>query len=149
MASFPKKFEIYTDGSSLGNPGPGGWGVILVKNDKVYTYSGGNKYTTNNRMEMTAVIKALEIIKTKELVIHTDSNYTKQGLEKWIINWKKRNWIKSDGKPVLNKDLWMQLDKLNETYKPEIKYIKAHAGHKYNEMADVLAKSEAKKYLKK
>lgn len=134
---------IYTDGSCLGNPGPGGWGFIVVEEDEDTYVCGGERDTTNNRMELMAVIQAL--IYENEIdafVIYTDSLYVIKGITKWIENWKKRGW-----KKVKNIDLWKKLDDLISRKKIDWRYVKAHNGDFYNEKADELAKSEAKKFL--
>jgi len=135
--------DIYTDGSCLGNPGPGGFGVVCVQDDKVIaTYHGNVKHTTNNRMELQAAITALEKRKSRGNKIHTDSKYVKQGIEEWIKIWKQTNW--KNGK-IKNIDLWQLLDILNKKYKPEWNWVKAHNGNQWNEHADHLAKESAKK----
>ena len=129
--------EVYTDGSCLGNPGPGGWAVIGPD----FELSGCENHTTNNIMEMTAVIKCLEHYKGS-IVIHTDSCYVKNGITKWVHGWKKNGWMTSKHEPVKNKELWMRLDELNGPH-VEWKWVKAHNGNKYNERADALAKHQA------
>ena len=112
------KYKIYTDGACSGNPGPGGWGVLLIVDGEEMTLFGGEKNTTNNRMELKAAIKALEYFEKKvSLSITTDSNYVKDGVTKWLINWKNNNWVTSTRKPVKNKDLWEKLDTLNSFHK--------------------------------
>ena len=135
--------EIYTDGACSGNPGPGGWGVLIRELDKEDTeISGGEKYTTNNRMELLAAIKALESIENnKEIIIYTDSNYVKDGITQWISNWKKNNWKTSNKKPVKNVDLWMKLDNAIQNKKINWKWVKGHDGNEGNEKADFLAQS--------
>ena len=135
--------EIYTDGACSGNPGPGGWGVLIRELDKEDTeISGGEKDTTNNRMELLAAIKALESIENnKEIIIYTDSNYVKDGITKWISNWKKNNWKTSNKKPVKNVDLWMKLDNAIQNKKINWKWVKGHDGNEGNEKADFLAPS--------
>jgi ribonuclease HI len=138
-------YEIYTDGSCLGNPGPGGWGVI----GKDFTLCGDAPNTTNNIMEMTAIVKALEECLNRnylDVCIYTDSNYVKQGITQWIHNWKKNGWKTSSGGDVKNKDLWVQIDTLrNQMKHVEWKWVKAHKGNPLNEAVDKLAKSCAKK----
>jgi ribonuclease HI len=135
--------EIYTDGACSGNPGPGGWGVLIRELDKEDTeISGGEKDTTNNRMELLAAIKALESIENnKEIIIYTDSNYVKDGITQWISNWKKNNWKTSNKKPVKNVDLWMKLDNAIQNKKINWKWVKGHDGNEGNEKADFLAQS--------
>ena len=135
--------EIYTDGACSGNPGPGGWGVLIRELDKEDTeISGGEKYTTNNRMELLAAIKALESIENnKEIIIYTDSNYVKDGITQWISNWKKNNWKTSNKKPVKNVDLWIKLDNAIQNKKISWKWVKGHDGNEGNEKADFLAQS--------
>ena len=137
-------YEIYTDGSSLGNPGPSGWGVV----GDSFKLSAGQPNSTNNRMEMTAILKALEeCVKRdiQEVRIFTDSNYVKQGINSWIIKWKQNGWMTSAGAPVKNKDLWIAIDetrkKLNVV---EWRWVKAHNGDPRNEEADTLARESAK-----
>lgn len=138
--------EIYTDGSCLGNPGNGGWGAILLYKEHQKKISGGKKDTTNNQMELQAVIEALKIIKRSvKIVIYTDSQYVKNGLTTWIINWKKNGWKTADKKPVKNLELWQKLDLESTKHQIEWRWVKAHAGNKYNEMVDDLARSAAEK----
>ena len=137
-----KSVYLYTDGSSLGNPGPGGYGIILEWVGMSYEkeFSAGFSRTTNNRMELKAAIKALEFFDDNvSLSITTDSNYVKDGITKWLINWKKKNWVTASKKPVKNKDLWEQLDALNSFHNVSWQWVKAHAGHRENEIADMLA----------
>ena len=136
-----KKIEIFTDGACSGNPGPGGWGAILRFNGTEKELSGGEKDTTNNRMELTAVIKALSALKEPcEAVITTDSKYVVDSITKgWVYSWKKKGWIKSDKKPALNVDLWEKLLPLLEKHKVDFIWVKGHAGHPENERCDRLA----------
>ena len=135
-----KAIEVFTDGACRGNPGPGGWGVLLIIDGKESSLSGGEKDTTNNRMELTAAIKALEVFKEEStLTLTTDSTYVKDGITKWLDNWKVKNWLTASKKPVKNKDLWIKLDKLNARHKVSWKWVKAHVGHRENEIADMLA----------
>ena len=140
------KYEVYTDGSCLGNPGRGGTGAVVYLDGVVdHTFSQGYEKTTNNRMELLAVIKVLEKFNDKENVeIWTDSEYVQKGITMWINNWKKNNWISSSKKPVKNKDLWELLDELN---KPNVKYhwIKGHSNEEGNETADSLARCAAER----
>ena len=134
---------IYTDGACSGNPGPGGWGVIMYHGNRKKEMCGGEKATTNNRMEMMAAIKALEAIKPNfsgPVILFTDSTYVLKGITEWIHGWKKRGWKKSDKKPVINKDLWQILDKLNSERDIQWKWVKGHAGDIGNEKADELAR---------
>ena len=135
-----KKIEVFTDGACRGNPGPGGWGVLLRIDGEENSLFGGDRNTTNNRMELTAAIKALEYFdKGTSLTLTTDSSYVKDGITKWLENWKSKNWVTSSKKPVKNKDLWIQLDKLNAENNVLWQWVKAHDGHRENEMADMLA----------
>ncbi len=145
-----KKIEIYTDGSSLGNPGPGGWGVVVVSDEKVIKEIGGfDKNTTNNKMEITAVIEALryaiENCKEEDISIFADSNYVLLGITSWINNWRKNGWKTASKKPVLNQDLWEQLYDLKESFKNKIFWqkVKGHSGHIFNERADEIATTKA------
>lgn len=135
------QIEIFTDGACRGNPGPGGWGVV-IRRDGVEEYlKGGEKQTTNNRMELTAVIKALQHIDNSDsLAITTDSQYVKLGITQWIINWKKRNWRTSTGQSVKNVDLWQKLDALVADFTIEWHWVRGHCGHRENEIADRLAR---------
>tara|TARA_B110000285_G_C14706350_1_gene415752 strand:+ start:43 stop:471 length:429 start_codon:yes stop_codon:yes gene_type:complete len=135
------KYVIYTDGACSGNPGPGGWGAVILDEEKNETnISGDEKSTTNNRMELMAPIMALRKIKKfSKIIIYTDSTYLKNGITTWIKNWEINGWIGANKKPIKNKDLWVTLSKLSEEQNIEWKWIKAHAGNKYNEIADKLA----------
>ena len=142
--------HVYTDGSCLRNPnGPGGWAVCIVRpGEEMETLSGGNPSTTNNRMEMTAAIEALRHLPKREpIVLSTDSQYLKNGITKWIFSWKRRGWKKADGTPVLNQELWQELDGLIAGRSIIFRWVKGHAGHKYNEICDMLAKKEAQAFL--
>ncbi len=141
-----KTVEIYTDGSSLGNPGKGGWGVVITSGDKVIDELGGyEKDTTNNRMELMAVIETLKYIIKKygndKAIIHADSTYVLGGVTTWIYNWEKNGWRTANKKPVLNKDLWQELIALVRDFKGELSWqkVKGHDGHIHNERADVIA----------
>ncbi len=136
-----KFVEIYSDGACSGNPGPGGWGAILRCDGREKELSGGEPYTTNNRMELTGVIEALSALKFPcEVKVTTDSKYVVDGIEKgWAQGWKKRGWKKSDGKPALNPDLWEKLLELLAVHDVEFCWIKGHAGHPENERCDRLA----------
>jgi len=132
--------EIFTDGACKGNPGPGGWGALLRFGDKEKELCGGADVTTNNRMELTAVIRALESLNRRCVVkLHTDSQYVQKGISEWIINWKKRGWKTADKKPVKNEDLWRELDVLAAQHDIDWIWVKGHAGHEGNERADQLA----------
>ena len=131
---------VYADGACKGNPGPGGWGVLIRMGQHSKELFGGEIMTTNNRMELTAVIRALEALKRScQLKIYTDSVYVQKGMTEWIVGWKARGWRTSDKKPVKNDDLWQQLDGLAQTHEIEWIWVKGHAGHEGNERADVLA----------
>jgi len=135
------EYMIYTDGACSGNPGPGGWGaVILDEKNNETNISGEEKSTTNNRMELTAPIMALrKVKKASKITIYTDSTYLKNGITTWIKNWEKNGWISANKKPVKNKDLWLTLNKLSKEQVIDWKWVKAHVGNKYNEIADKLA----------
>ena len=134
--------KIYTDGAGSGNPGRGGWAAIILDGEKIEKISGSKDNTTNNRMELTAVISALKYVKDKNLEIYTDSKYTKDGIEKWISNWKKNGWKTANKQDVKNKDLWDELDQLNSEKNVQWNWVKGHANNQYNNMADELARSE-------
>ena len=133
--------RIYTDGACRGNPGPGGWGAVLMHGGKVKKLYGGEQETTNNRMELTAVIKALECIKGNKwsLEITSDSKYVLQGITEWIEGWKRKGWRSASKKPVMNVDLWQRLDQLVQPFDITWHWVKGHSGHPENEMADQLA----------
>ena len=138
---------LYTDGACSGNPGPGGWGAVLVFEGHEKELSGGEKDTTNNRMELTACIEGLKALKRAcKVTLTTDSKYVCDGITKgWARSWKARGWIKSDKKPALNPDLWDELLSLLDKHDVELVWVKGHAGHPYNERCDRLATGEAKK----
>ena len=142
---------IYTDGGCSGNPGPGGWGVVVIFNGEARQLSGGEKNTTNNRMELTAAINALSIVKnTKEfsgipVTLNIDSQYVKNGITVWIKNWKLKGWKTANKKPVKNQDLWIQLDELNSDLNVNWNWVKGHAGIEYNEICDQLCQKEIAK----
>ena len=140
---------IYTDGACSGNPGIGGWGVvILTKNEKPIYLNGGKSNTTNNQMELMAAIKALSYLdNSANITLFTDSKYIKDGIETWIINWKKNGWKTSTKKPVKNKDLWMELDQEIKRHNIVWQWVKGHAGYKYNEKADNLAQKFIEKKI--
>ncbi len=133
--------NIYTDGACRGNPGPGGWGVFVQ--DTLVEFNGSNTHTTNNKMELTAVIKALQYLKSIDyedrIIIHTDSQYVKNGIEIWIHNWLKNGWKTANKKPVKNIDLWKPLHDLTQGFNIEWKWVKGHSGDYGNEKADELA----------
>lgn len=143
-----KTVELFTDGACSGNPGPGGWGAVLRFGSAEKELSGGEKSTTNNRMELTAVIEGLRALKTPcRVLLCTDSKYVADGVLKgWAEGWKKRGWRKADGKPALNPDLWEQLLDLLALHEVEITWIKGHNGHAENERCDALAVAETKKF---
>ena len=142
---------IYTDGGCSGNPGPGGWGVVISADGIVKQISGGEKFTTNNRMELLAAINALSIIKNtpkfegRKIILNIDSQYVKNGITTWIKGWKAKGWITADKKPVKNQDLWIVLDELNNSLNVSWNWVKGHAGNKYNEICDSLAVEESRK----
>lgn len=146
------KVDIFTDGGCSGNPGPGGWAYVIISDGKVLSYSsGGEAQTTNNKMELTAVIRAIEdssVMGVREMNISTDSQYVKNGITTWIINWKKNGWRTASKDPVKNKDLWEKLDSLNASNKIRWTWVKGHAGIKYNEMCDSLVRKEMEKFQK-
>ena len=141
-------YTIYTDGACLGNPGPGGWAAIIYNNhsgneNKIF---GSDLKTTNNRMELMAVIKSLEKLPSKSSVkIYTDSKYIINGMDLWISNWKKKNWLNASKKPVKNKDLWLILDKLCENFEINWNWVKGHSGDKNNDIVDEMARNQATK----
>jgi len=136
-----EKIVIYTDGACSGNPGPGGWGAILMWGEHRKELSGGEANTTNNRMELFAAISALEALKRPSKVeLHTDSNYVKNGVTGWIHGWKRNGWKTADKKPVKNAELWQRLDEARKTHDVDWRWVKGHAGHEFNERADELAR---------
>lgn len=143
-----KRVQIYTDGACSGNPGPGGWGTILRYNGVEKELSGGERETTNNRMELTAVIKGLEALKEPcEVELYSDSQYVCNALKLgWAKKWKSNGWMRNKKEPALNPELWEKLLALCEIHKLEINWVKGHAGHPENERCDRLAVAEAKKY---
>ena len=139
---------IYTDGACKGNPGPGGWGAWLRTGGHERDLFGGEKLTTNNRMELTAVIEALASLKrTCEVTIYTDSEYVRKGITEWIHGWKQRGWKTADKKPVKNADLWQRLDSLRTLHAVQWRWVKGHAGDPGNERADALANEGAAPFL--
>lgn len=139
-----KNVEIFTDGSCLGNPGPGGYGTLLRYKGHEKELSQGYKLTTNNRMELLAAIVGLESLKEPcQVTLTTDSQYVKQGIESWLANWKKRGWKTASKQDVKNKDLWQRLDVANARHQVEWRWVKGHAGHAENERVDDLAREAA------
>ncbi|EGQ9727616.1 ribonuclease HI [Vibrio cholerae] len=139
-----KQVEIFTDGSCLGNPGPGGYGVVMRYKQVEKTLARGYRLTTNNRMEMLAAVMALQALKEPcRVILTTDSQYVRQGITQWIHNWKLRGWKTADKKPVKNADLWQALDKETTRHQVEWRWVKGHAGHRENEMCDELARQAA------
>ncbi|MDY2839160.1 MAG: ribonuclease HI [Treponema sp.] len=144
---------VYTDGGCSGNPGPGGWGIVVIADGVAKQLSGGEKLTTNNRMELTAAITALQVIHNTEgfsarpITINIDSQYVKNGITSWIKGWKAKGWKTADKKPVKNQDLWVQLDQLNEGLNVNWNWVKGHAGVEYNEVCDQLCKMEMSKFM--
>jgi ribonuclease HI len=135
-----EKVEIYTDGACKGNPGPGGWGAWLKSGSSEKEIFGGELGTTNNRMELRAVIEALNLLKRPcQVVLHTDSQYVQKGISEWIHGWKKRGWKTASREPVKNVDLWQALDEAQSRHQIEWRWVKGHAGHVGNERADALA----------
>ena len=140
---------IYTDGGCSGNPGPGGWANVILAENQEFPQSGGESLTTNNRMELTAVIQAFSAILSKpewacrQITVCTDSQYVKNGMTSWLEGWKRRNWVSSTKAPVKNKDLWQRLDKECSRHKITFKWVKGHAGHAENERCDELARTAA------
>ena len=147
-----EKIDIFTDGGCSGNPGPGGWAFVALDNGKVLSYSsGGEALTTNNKMELTAVINALRSCQTmgvKTVSISTDSQYVKNGITAWIYNWKRNGWKTASKDPVKNKELWIELDALRNNFEINWVWVKGHAGIEYNEMCDSLVKKEMEKFIK-
>ena len=144
---------VYTDGGCSGNPGPGGWACVILAGKEEISLSGGEKFTTNNKMELTAAIQALTLIKQNnsfagnKVILNSDSQYVKNGITKWIINWKARGWKTAEKKDVKNKELWVQLDALNNSLNVEWNWVKGHAGIQYNEVCDSLCQKEIAKFL--
>ncbi|MBB6521564.1 ribonuclease HI [Pseudoteredinibacter isoporae] len=135
-----KTVEIFTDGACKGNPGPGGWGALLRYGDTEKSICGGERETTNNRMELMAAIEALKALKQScQVVLTTDSQYVRQGITQWMFNWKKNGWKTAAKQPVKNADLWKQLDDETKRHNLEWRWVKGHSGHRENEIADALA----------
>ena len=142
------KVLIYTDGACRGNPGPGGWGAILISNGREKELCGGEPATTNNRMELMAAIQALEALnKPCKVELHTDSTYVKNGVTQWIHGWKARGWKTADRSPVKNEDLWKRIDQARARHEVDWRWVKGHAGHELNERADVLANKGMREML--
>ena len=141
------RVDVYTDGACSGNPGPGGWGAVLISGGNEKEISGGEAGTTNNRMELMAAIMALEAMKRPvEVHLHTDSTYVRDGITKWIHGWKKNGWKTAAKKPVKNADLWQRLEGAAGRHKVEWHWVKGHAGHPQNERADELARGGLEAY---
>ena len=141
-----KKVQIFSDSSSLGNPGPGGWGTILKYKDKTKEISGGNILTTNNQMELLGAIEGLKLLKEPcEVELISDSKYVVQGINEWLSNWQKNNWRTAGKKEVKNLELWQEYVKMSSPHKIKAIWVKGHAGHEENERCDILAKQEALK----
>jgi ribonuclease HI len=140
--------EIFTDGACKGNPGPGGWAALLRYNGVEKLFSGGERQTTNNRMEMTAAIKALETLKRPcRVIVHTDSQYLRQGITQWLANWKRRGWKTSQGTAVKNEDLWRRLDAVAARHEIEWQWVAGHSGHHENTIVDEAASAAARKFF--
>ncbi|GAA6152634.1 ribonuclease HI [Pseudoteredinibacter isoporae] len=140
MNQILKTVEIFTDGACKGNPGPGGWGALLRYGDKEKSLCGGERETTNNRMELMAAIEALKALKQScQVVLTTDSQYVRQGITQWMFNWKKNGWKTAAKQPVKNADLWKLLDEESQRHDLEWRWVKGHSGHRENEIADALA----------
>ncbi len=141
--------EIFTDGACRGNPGPGGWGALLRYKGQERTLSGGEPHTTNNRMELTAAIEALEALKRPCRVrLVTDSEYLRNGISRWLADWKRRGWKTADRKAVKNRDLWERLDAATQRHRVEWVWVRGHAGHPENERVDALARAAIEDVLK-
>jgi ribonuclease HI len=141
FAGLAPQVVIHTDGACSGNPGPGGWGAVLHYGAKEKELWGGELQTTNNRMELMAAIQALEALKKPcKVELHTDSTYVMKGISEWIHAWKRRGWLTADRKPVKNDDLWKRLDQARLRHEVDWRWVKGHAGHEFNERADVLAR---------
>ncbi len=139
--------ELFADGACLGNPGPGGWGALLRFRGTEKEFSGGEAQTTNNRMELMAVIEGLKVLtRASRVVVTTDSQYVQKGMSEWIHSWKKRGWRTADKQPVKNVDLWQKLDEACSGHDITWKWVKGHSGHIENERVDVLARTEAEKF---
>jgi len=142
MATSLPRVTIYTDGACSGNPGPGGWGALLRYGDHEKTLSGGQSQTTNNRMELTAAIRALQALtRPCQVDFYTDSEYLRRGITEWMANWKRRGWKTAAKKPVKNQDLWRELDAAIQGHKIRWNWVRGHAGHRENERVDRLARA--------
>ena len=142
-----KEVEIHTDGSCLGNPGPGGWAAVLRHQGRERELSGGEALTTNNRMELMGAIMALEAVSEPcRIVLHTDSQYVRQGITEWMANWVRRNWKTAGGDPVKNRDLWERLHAAKQTHKIEWRWVKGHSGDPDNERVDQMAREAAERH---
>ncbi|MDC1256113.1 ribonuclease HI [Pelagibacteraceae bacterium] len=135
-----EKITIYTDGACSGNPGKGGWAAVIIEDENEKTISGSEMLTTNNRMELLAVINALKEVSSVEIDIYTDSKYVKNGIESWIKNWKMNGWMTAAKQPVKNKDLWLELDALVTKKEIEWKWVKGHSNDHYNTIVDEAAR---------
>ncbi len=143
-----ERVSIWTDGACSGNPGPGGWGAVLRYGARERELTGGEALTTNNRMELTAAIEALEALKRPCAVsLHTDSQYLRGGVTRWLAGWKRNGWRTADGKPVKNEDLWRRLEAAAKPHTIEWLWVRGHAGNKFNERADLLARNGMAPYL--
>lgn len=137
-----KKIEVFTDGACTGNPGPGGWGAILRYKGHERELSGSSRWTTNNQMELTAVIEALKALKEPcHVVVYTDSQYLQKGITQWIHRWKKNGWKTAAKEPVKNRQLWQELDRLTQRHRVEWRWVRGHSGHPENERCDALARA--------
>ena len=144
IGNLKKKIIIYTDGACKGNPGKGGWGVVIIDNNISKELSGSSNNTTNNIMEMTAAIEALSYFKSsKDILIFTDSKYVLLGVTEWVHNWKSNNWVNKKKEQIKNKTLWLELDRLNDFHSVKWQWVKAHNGDPGNERADYLASQAA------
>ena len=147
MSTLSDKVIIYTDGGAKPNPGPGGWAALLIYNGVEKVLSGGEKNTTNNRMELTAACEALEALKRPcEVEFYTDSEYLKKGITEWLPNWAKKNWRTSNRKPVLNQDLWERLHAATERHQIRWRWVKGHATNPYNQRVDRLATNARERF---
>jgi ribonuclease HI len=150
MTTSKPRAVIYTDGACAGNPGPGGWGAILIWNGHRQELCGGERATTNNRMELMAAISALESLKQPSSVaIHTDSEYVQKGISSWIHGWKRKGWRTAAGSPVKNAELWKRLDAAQHTHEVSWHWVRGHAGHDDNERADELARQGMAPFLRR
>jgi len=148
-ASSAEVVQIYADGACKGNPGPGGWGAIVRAGGRERELFGGEPSTTNNRMELTAVIRALESLPAgSDASVYTDSQYVQKGISEWLPGWKRRGWLTADKKPVKNVDLWQRLEEVARPHRVAWHWVKGHAGHPENERADALANRGAEKQLR-